>query len=68
MTKLVGSCHICGAPAMNTCRFCGRLVCRGCYEPEHGACVSCRGKHGDKNQKDKKETWVRTDKTGKVYM
>ena len=42
--KLVGSCYICGAPAMNTCSFCGRLACRECYEVASGSCVACRKK------------------------
>ncbi len=42
--KLVGSCYICGAPAMNTCSFCGRLACRECFEVVSGSCAACRKK------------------------
>ncbi|MCK5548156.1 MAG: hypothetical protein KAI64_04025 [Thermoplasmata archaeon] len=31
---------------MNTCFFCGKLVCRRCYDPAHGACRSCGIKKG----------------------
>jgi hypothetical protein len=40
--KIVGACYICGGPAMNTCSFCGQIVCRECYIPEGGSCVACK--------------------------
>jgi hypothetical protein len=39
--KLVGVCQICGAPAMNTCFSCGKLVCRAHYDAAKGTCTSC---------------------------
>ena len=38
---LVGSCHICSAPAMFTCTVCGRLVCIECYNKQSRLCKNC---------------------------
>ncbi len=37
---------------MNTCFFCGKLVCRQCYDPAHGACRSCGIKKGFIKEED----------------
>ena len=48
---LPGLCSVCGAPAMNTCKMCGKLVCGMHYEVSTGVCTAClgvtaRGKRG----------------------
>ncbi|HEC81448.1 MAG TPA: orotate phosphoribosyltransferase [Thermoplasmatales archaeon] len=41
--ELMGLCSVCGKPgACFTCHLCGRIVCRDCFDPVHGICVSCR--------------------------
>ncbi len=43
---VVGSCHICSAPALNTCASCGKQVCRSHYLAEQRICQSCGGTRG----------------------
>ncbi len=40
---MLGLCHMCGASAGNTCRFCGRPACKDHYDAKAGACLSCLG-------------------------
>ncbi|RLF28556.1 MAG: orotate phosphoribosyltransferase [Thermoplasmata archaeon] len=41
--ELLGLCNICGKPdAVFTCRLCGSLVCRSCFDPSHGICNRCK--------------------------
>lgn len=47
MMRTIGLCHRCGKPAILSCPLCGRIVCRVCYDAEHGVCLDCRGKKGD---------------------
>ena len=35
-------CSVCGKAAENTCRMCGRPVCRSDFEEKSGMCNSCR--------------------------
>lgn len=38
---------MCGEPAMNTCKLCGRLACDRCVEPRTGICLACFRKGGE---------------------
>ena len=41
--EVMGLCSICGKPGpMFTCGLCGRLVCRSCFDSQHGVCSSCK--------------------------
>ncbi len=42
-SRMLGLCHMCGASAGNTCRFCGRPACKDHYDAKAGACLSCLG-------------------------
>lgn len=42
--KVVGLCHICSGPAMNTCMSCGRSVCELHFNPDIGICNACSRK------------------------
>jgi len=39
--KLVGTCHLCGKPAMQTCSSCGLVTCKACIDMRNGICFGC---------------------------
>ena len=41
---MVGICSFCGAPATETCRLCGKLVCGKCLDRGTGICLHCAEK------------------------
>ncbi len=39
--KMMGTCHICGKPAMASCSLCGKVTCRNCLDIGTGGCKVC---------------------------
>ncbi|MEM2870363.1 MAG: orotate phosphoribosyltransferase [Thermoplasmata archaeon] len=42
--SIVGTCHLCGRPAMLSCPLCGRVVCNQCLDAGGRVCRMCRRK------------------------
>jgi len=41
--EMMGLCSICGKPgAMHTCKLCGRIVCKNCFDNFNNICKQCK--------------------------
>jgi len=50
--NLVGICHLCGKPAMQTCSSCGLVTCKACIDSRTGYCAGCMAKSFPENDDD----------------
>lgn len=39
---VVGLCSVCGKPAKNSCKMCGRIFCDDHFDKKLGICNSCK--------------------------